>query len=151
MIANGPWMIPDIEKAKIDAGYEVSPGSGLIVIPGEAGWASGADDDAKREAVVAFMKFMTSDEQMLRKARVTGSYWPTTFEPSKGQADKLEPLSYDLLQQAEAVTYTYPHAKFATPQAFTTAWINQWPAYVQGDLSTEDFLGALSDAVQRQR
>ncbi len=151
MIANGPWMVPDLEKAKIDAGYAPSPGSGLIVIPGEAGWASGAKDDAEREAVVAFMKFMTSDEQMLRKALVTGSYWPTTFEPSAAQAKKLEPLSYELLQQADAVTHTYRHAKFATPQAFTTAWINQWPAYVQGDLSTEDFLAALSDAVQRQR
>ena len=29
------------------------------------------------------MKFMTSDEQMLRKALVTGSYWPTTFEPGE--------------------------------------------------------------------
>jgi raffinose/stachyose/melibiose transport system substrate-binding protein len=151
MIANGPWMVPDIEKAKIDAGYAPAPDSGLIVIPGEAGWASGAKDDAQREAVEAFMKFMTSDEQMLRKALVTGSYWPTTFEPSATQAKKLEPLSYELLQQAGTVTSTFPHAKFATPQAFTTAWINQWPAYVQGDLGTEEFLGALSDAVQRQR
>jgi len=151
MIANGPWMVPDIEKAKIDAGYAPSPGDGLIVIPGEAGWASGAQDEAEQEAVAAFMEFMTSDEQMLRKALVTGSYWPTTFEPGAAQAKKLEPLSYDLLQQAEGVAATYPHAKFATPQAFTDAWINQWPAYVQGDLSTEDFLGALSDAVQRQR
>jgi len=151
MIANGPWMVPDIEEAKLDAGYARSPGDGLIVIPGEAGWASGARDDAAREAVTAFMTFMTSDAQMLRKALVTGSYWPTTFDPKARQAKRLEPLSYDLLQQADSVAATYPHAKFATPQAFTDAWINQWPAYVQGDLSTEDFLGALSDAVQRQR
>jgi hypothetical protein len=88
---------------------------------------------------------------MLRKALVTGSYWPTTFEPSPAQAKRLEPLSFALLQQADRVAATYPHAKFATPQAFTTAWINQWPAYVQGDLSTEEFLGALSDAVLRRR
>ena len=73
------------------------------------------------------MEFMTSDEQMLRKALVTGSYWPTTFEPTAAQAKQLEPLSYDLLQQAESVAATYPHAKFATPQAFTDAWINHGP------------------------
>jgi raffinose/stachyose/melibiose transport system substrate-binding protein len=151
MIANGPWMIPEIHDAKIDAGYEPSPDDGLIVIPGEAGWASGAKDDAERAAVVAFMRFMTSDDQMLRKALVTGSYWPTRFEPSARQAKRLEPLSFALLQRAGSVTHTYPHAKFATPQAFTDAWINQWPAYVQGDSSTEDFLDALTDAVRRQR
>jgi ABC-type glycerol-3-phosphate transport system substrate-binding protein len=144
-------MVPDIEKAGIDAGYAPSPGDGLIVIPGEAGWASGARDEAEQAAVAAFMRFMTSDEQMLRKALVTGSYWPTTFAPRGKQAERLEPLSYDLLRQAGSVAATFPHAKFATPQAFTDAWINQWPAYVQGDLSTEDFLGALSDAVQRRR
>jgi hypothetical protein len=82
---------------------------------------------------------------------VTGSYWPTRFEPSARQAKRLEPLSFALLQRAGSVTHTYPHAKFATPQAFTDAWINQWPAYVQGDSSTEDFLDALTDAVRRQR
>ena len=149
MIANGPWMVPDIEDAKVDAGYARAPDDGVLIIPGEAGWASGADDDARREAVVAFMKFMSSDEQMLRKAVVTGSFWPTRFTPTEAQAKELEPLSYDLLQQAETAAFTYPHAKFATPQAFTDEWINQWPAYVQGEVSTEEFLSTLSDAVQR--
>ena len=54
------------------------------------------------------MKFMTSDEQMLRKALVTGSYWPTTFEPGAAQAKQLEPLSYDLLQQADSVAAHVP-------------------------------------------
>jgi ABC-type glycerol-3-phosphate transport system substrate-binding protein len=151
MIANGPWMVPDIEAAKIEAGYAPSPGGGLILIPGEAGWASGADDDARREAVTAFMRFMTSDAQMFRKAVVTGSYWPTTFEPPANRARRLEPLSYDLLQQADEARFTYPHAKFATPQAFSDAWLNFWPAYVQGELSTEDFLDSLDDAVSRAR
>jgi raffinose/stachyose/melibiose transport system substrate-binding protein len=153
MIANGPWMAADIKGAdkKLDVGYAPSPGSGLIVIPGSAGWASGAKDDAHREAVAAFMKFMTSDPQMLRKAEVTGSYWPTKEQPTAAQIKQLEPLSFNLLKQVDRVAYTYPHAKFATPQSFTTTWINDWPAYVQGDMSTEDFLGALSDSLDQQR
>jgi ABC-type glycerol-3-phosphate transport system substrate-binding protein len=153
MIANGPWMVPDIEgsKKRIDAGYAVSPGNGLLVIPGSEGWASGAKGDDKREAVAAFMKFMTSDEQMFRKAVTTGSYWPTNEKLDAAQAKQLEPLSYQLLQQADRVAFTYPHAKFATPEAFTEEWTNNWPAYVQGKESTQDFLNALSDAVQRRR
>jgi raffinose/stachyose/melibiose transport system substrate-binding protein len=151
MIANGPWMVPDIEKAKLDVGYAPSPGDGLIVIPGSEGWASGAKGEAHREAVLAFMKFMTSNEQEYRKALVTGSFWPTNEHLTQTQAGRLEPLSYNLLRTADRVRYTYPHSKFATPEAFTTAWTNNWPAFVQGKMSTESFLSALADAVRRQQ
>jgi raffinose/stachyose/melibiose transport system substrate-binding protein len=150
MIANGPWMVPDIKaaKKKLDVGYASSPGNGLLVIPGSEGWASGAKGDDKRAAVTAFMKFMTSNREMFHKAEVTGSFWPTKLEPDAAQVKELEPLAYDLLEKAGTVAYVYPHAKFATPEAFTRAWMNGWPAYVQGKMSTKDFLGSLSDAVQ---
>ena len=120
MIANGPWMVPDIEKAKIDAGYVPAPDGGLIVIPGEAGWASGAKDDAQREAVVAFMKFMTSDEQMLRKARRHGLLLADDVRAVRraGQ-DSSSRCHTTCSSRRRRVDATYPHAKFATPQAFT--------------------------------
>jgi raffinose/stachyose/melibiose transport system substrate-binding protein len=151
MIANGPWMVPDIKaaKKKLDVGYASSPGNGLLVIPGSEGWASGAKGDDKRAAVTAFMKFMTSNQEMLHKAEVTGSFWPTKLKPDAAQVKQLEPLAYDLLEKAGTVAYVYPHAKFATPEAFTRAWTNGWPAYVQGKMSTKDFLSSLSDAVRR--
>ena len=151
MIANGPWMVPDIKaaKRKLAVGYASSPGNGLLVIPGSEGWASGAKGDDKRAAVTAFMKFMTSNQEMLRKAQVTGSFWPTKLKPDAAQVKELEPLAYDLLEKAGTVAYVYPHAKFATPEAFTRAWTNGWPAYVQGKMSTKDFLSSLSDAVER--
>ena len=148
MIANGPWMLPDIEKAKLDVGYAGSPGNGVLVIPGSEGWASGAKDDAHRQAVAAFMKFMSSDAQMYKKAIMTGSYWPTNVQLSAQQVGKLDALTFNLLQHADKAQYTYPHAKFATPESFSTAWTNNWPAYVQGKMSTADFLGALSDSLQ---
>jgi raffinose/stachyose/melibiose transport system substrate-binding protein len=151
MIANGPWMVPDIKaaKKKLDVGYASSPGNGLLVIPGSEGWASGAKGDDKRAAVTAFMKFMTSNQEMLHKAEVTGSFWPTKLKPDAAQVKQLEPLAYDLLEKAGTVAYVYPHAKFATPEAFTRAWTNGWPAYVQGKMSTKDFLSSLSEAVRR--
>src|SRR5262249_31375601 len=99
----------------------------------------------------AFFKFMTSDQEMYMKAVKTGSYWPTTFQPSSDQVAQLEPLSYSLTKQADSVKYTYPHAKFATPDAFSSTGINDWPAYVQGKMSTSAFLGALSDAVSKSK
>jgi raffinose/stachyose/melibiose transport system substrate-binding protein len=150
MIANGPWMVSDIAKTKLDVGYAGSPGNGVLVIPGSEAWASGAKDDAHREAVVAFMKFMTSDRQELQKARVTGSFWPTKLQVPAAEAKRLEPLAYALNSEADRVQYTYPHSKFATPEQFSTTWINNWPAYVQGKMSTQDFLSSLSDAVKQQ-
>ncbi|HXE45646.1 MAG TPA: extracellular solute-binding protein [Conexibacter sp.] len=151
MVANGPWMAADIANAKLklkDIGYVPSPGSGLIVVTGSAGWASGAKDAAHREAAVAFLKFLTSSSEMYRKALMTGSYWPIKEQLTAAQVKQLEPLSYNLIQQAKNVTYTYPNSKFATPEAFSSTWINDWPAYVQGGMSTASFLNALSDTLR---
>jgi ABC-type glycerol-3-phosphate transport system substrate-binding protein len=151
MIANGPWMTSEIAAAGTeDIGYERSPGDGLIVVTGSAVWASGAQDKDKQEAVIAFMKFMTGDEEMFKKAVDTGSYWPTKFTPSPAQKEQLDPLSYKLVEEEPDVKYTYPTSKFSTSQEFSNEWINDWPAYVQGGMSTDEFLNALSAAQQKQ-
>jgi hypothetical protein len=41
------------------------------------------------------------------------------------------------------VPLTYPHAFLAAPGGFQAAWMNLWPAYAKGDLSTEEFLDRL--------
>ncbi len=150
MIANGPWMTPDIAGSGMKhVGYEPSPEDGLIVVTGSTNWGSGAHDADKEEAVIAFMKFLTSEEEMFTKAVDTGSYWPIKFTPSASQVKRLDPLSYKLVKEAPGVKYTYPTSKFATSQQFTTEWINDWPAYVQGGMSTDDFLNALSAAEEK--
>jgi raffinose/stachyose/melibiose transport system substrate-binding protein len=151
MIANGPWMTAELEAEGTEhIGYEPSPGDGLIVVTGTGVWASGAHEQAKEEAVIAFMKFVTSKEQMFQKAVTTGAYWPIKFTPSSSQAKKLDPLSYKLVEAEPKVKYTYPNSKFATDEQFSTEWINDWPAYVQGGMSTEQFLEALSEAQLKQ-
>ena len=151
MIANGPWMIPDIEEREGRRRLRRLPRRRADrLLRCADGPAAPRTTRAVKRSWSSY-RFCTSHEQMFRKALVTGGYWPTTFEPTAAQLKQLEPLAVRLVQQASQVTYTYPHAKFAAPLAFHTAWINQWPAYVQGKLSTEDFLGKLSDAVRRQR
>ncbi|HVO55061.1 MAG TPA: extracellular solute-binding protein [Solirubrobacterales bacterium] len=151
MIANGPWMTSEIAaEGTKEVGYERSPGDGLIVVTGSAVWASGAHDSESEEAVIAFMKFLTSEEEMFTKAVKTGSYWPIEFTPSASQVKKLDPLSYKLVSETPEVKYTYPNSKFDTSQQFSTEWINDWPAYVQGGMSTEEFLDALSAAQEKQ-
>jgi ABC-type glycerol-3-phosphate transport system substrate-binding protein len=159
MIANGPWMVQADIKGKsampglyAHIGYAPSPGwtadgRGVIVLAGNAGWASGSTDPAKEEAAVAFMKFTTSPAIQLERTIATGAYWAVKLRLSPAQIRRLEPLTYALVREAESVKYHYPHAKFATPQAFTDAWKNYWPGYVQGAMSTTDFLTKLSAAL----
>jgi raffinose/stachyose/melibiose transport system substrate-binding protein len=159
MIANGPWMVQaDIKgksaKANLysQVGYALSPGwkatgQGAIILAGNGGVASGTSDPDKRQAVIAFLKFATSTSIQLNRTVKTGAYPGVQLKLTKAQIKRLEPLSYRLVATADAAKYHYPHAKFATPQAFTDAWKNYWPGYVQGSMSTQDFLDKLSKAV----
>jgi len=160
MIANGPWMVqaditgksalPDLRS---QVGYEISPGwttdgRGAIVLAGNAGWGSGSRDPAKQEAVAAFTKFTTSPAIQLQRTLKTGAYWAVKLTLTPDQVALLEPLTYSLVSSADKAKYHYPHAKFATTQPFTDAWKNYWPGYVQGTMSTKEFLDKLSAAEQ---
>ncbi|MCA1736304.1 MAG: extracellular solute-binding protein [Actinobacteria bacterium] len=159
VIANGPWMVAaDIQSdaATTDlysrSAYALSPGwnageRGVIVLGGNAGIASGSTDPAEQAAVVEFNKFATTTEVQLERTIKTGAYWPIQLDLSDEQRGQLEPITLELLEAADSATYEYPHAKFATLQPFTDEWLNQWPAYVQGAITTEEFLESLSDAV----
>jgi ABC-type glycerol-3-phosphate transport system substrate-binding protein len=158
MIANGPWMVPTDVKGKNAApglyarlGYAASPGwtvgsRGLIVVAGNGGWVSGTRDAKKQGAVVAFMKYVTSSAVSLQQTLKTGAYPSVKLNLTPAQTKKLEPLAYRLVQQSDSVKYKYVHTYFATPAAFFQAWTNNWPAYVQGGMSTSDFLKKLSEA-----
>jgi ABC-type glycerol-3-phosphate transport system substrate-binding protein len=158
MIANGPWMVQaDIKGASASpglypkVGYAQSPGwkagqRGVIVLAGNAGWASGTTEADKRAAVIAFMKFTTSPAIQLKRTVETGAYWAVKLKLTPKQVKRLEPLTYRLVLNSDKATYHYPHAKYATVQPFSDAWKNYWPGYVQGSMSTKDFLDKLSQA-----
>jgi ABC-type glycerol-3-phosphate transport system substrate-binding protein len=159
MIDNGPWMVQaDIEgksalpNLRAQIGYAPSPGwtaggQGIVVLAGNAGWVSGTTDPAKQAAVVAFMKFTTSPAIQLERTIKTGAYWAVKLNLTAQQIKQLDPLTYRLHSLADTLTYHYPDAKFATLQPFTDAWKNYWPAYVQGSVTTTDFLNKLSQAI----
>jgi ABC-type glycerol-3-phosphate transport system substrate-binding protein len=162
MIANGPWMVPaDIKGKNAPAslygqvGYAVSPGwtskgRGSIVVAGNGGWVSGSHDLRKQAAVNAFMKFITSPAQSFQQTLKTGAYPSVKLTLKPAQLSKLEPLAYNLVQQSAKVKYTYAHAYFATPAAFFQEWTNDWPGYVQGAMSTTDFLNKLAAAATKK-
>lgn len=157
-VANGPWYVPGIkdphEAAKglyANTGYEASPGwtgdrRGVIVTT-DGAWASGAQDARTQEAVVAFLKFMTSRDEALKFTKVTGSYPPVKVDYSAAERKQLESLAAGLVDESAHVPLTFPLFTFKAPSAFESAWRNLWPAYVKGGMDTETFLSRLgSDA-----
>jgi raffinose/stachyose/melibiose transport system substrate-binding protein len=158
MLANGPWEIPSGIKGSAaipglydQLGYAVAPGDGLIVVSGTGSWGSGTTDPAKLEAVVAFMKFMNSPEQQRTKYTAVGGAWPTKLGLSDAElAETLDPLYLPVFKASETAAHIYPYPQFLLPTAFMDAWRNNWPAYAQGGMSTEEFLELLSDAAVAQ-
>jgi ABC-type glycerol-3-phosphate transport system substrate-binding protein len=161
MIANGPWMVQSDIKGKnalpdlySQIGYAPAPGwtangRGLIVAAGNGGWVSGTRDPAKKKAVVEFMKFVTSTKLSFQQTLKTGAYPSVKLALKPNQLAQLEPLAYNLVQQSAKVKYTFTHAYFATPAAFFQEWTNDWPSYVQGAMTTTEFLGKLAAAATK--
>lgn len=160
MIANGPWMVNSDIKTKNaikglydNIGYESSPGwaedaPGLVVLAGEGSFASGAQDDREKEAVAAFVEFFGKHDQALRQIQVEGAYPAVKFEPTTAERKQLEPLGLALNERATDVPLTYPHAYFNAPAPFQNAFKNLWPAYVEGEMDTSEFLSRLSEDAQ---
>lgn len=155
MIPNGPWFVKTNLTAEAapglyeKTGYAPAPGwadgdQGTVVVSG-AGWVSGTTDERELEAVETFVKFMTSEDEVLAQAQATGANPPVRVDAAATEAADLEPLATGLIEQAAELTYGYPHARVHGPAGLDTSWKNLWPAYVQGDMDTDEFLQRLTD------
>lgn len=153
MLANGPWEIPSgIKGANAmpdlydKLAYAIAPGDGLIVVSGTGSWASGTTDPARLEAVKAFMKFQNSAEQQRIKYSKVGGAWPVKLGLTDEElAATLDPLYLPVFKASETASHIYPYPQFLLPQSFVDAWRNNWPAYAQGGMDTQEFLDLLSD------
>jgi raffinose/stachyose/melibiose transport system substrate-binding protein len=153
-IPNGPWFVSTNLKTAAakkslyeNTGYAPAPGwgagQGLIMVSG-AGWVSAARDQAKLEAVTAFMKFVTSPSEVLTQAKKTGANPATKVSSADVDKADLEPLSRGLAATSTKVPLIYPHVRVHGPAGFSDAWKNLWPSYVRGEMDTAAFLSRLS-------
>ncbi|WP_165362552.1 ABC transporter substrate-binding protein [Promicromonospora panici] len=155
MVPNGPWFVKTNLTTEAapglyeKTGYAPAPGwsdggQGTVVVSG-AGWVSGTTDERKLEAVETFVKFMTSEDEVLAQAQATGANPPVQVDAAATEAADLEPLATGLIEQTADLTYSYPHARVHGPAGLDTSWKNLWPAYVKGDMDTDEFLQRLTD------
>jgi ABC-type glycerol-3-phosphate transport system substrate-binding protein len=157
MIANGPWMVPEFRADGVAPGlyeataYAPSPGwtadgRGILSITGGA-WISGSTGDAEKEAAAAFLKFLASPEEAFAQTLATGSYPAVQSQPTEEQKAELEPMVAGLVAEAAPLERSYPNVFENGAATFSTVWLNLWPAYINGDLGTDDFLTQLTDGL----
>lgn len=157
MIANGPWMINQISGLTAETAeglyenvkYAPSPGveePGIIVITGEAGFTVGAKDPEVIEGCVKFLKFLLSDEQMINQLLLVSRPGATKLEIPDDVAEEIDPMALNIFEKGAALDNQYPHTGLAMSNEVIEEFKNLWPSYVQGDLSTEEFLQWLDDA-----
>jgi ABC-type glycerol-3-phosphate transport system substrate-binding protein len=155
VVPNGPWFVKTNLTAEAapglyeKTGYAPAPGwtadgQGTVVVSG-AGWVSGTTDERNLEAVETFVKFMTSEDEVLAQAQATGANPPVQVDAAATEAADLEPLATGLIEQSTDLKYSYPHARVHGPAGLDTSWKNLWPAYVKGDMDTDEFLQRLTD------
>lgn len=155
MIANGPWMINNIkgigaetiEGLYDNVEYEISPGSGIISIFGEAAFASGADTEATAEGAVAFLKLATSREQMINQMLLVTRGGTVPVDLTEEEAEQIDPLLVSINEKAAQAENTFPHLQLAFPQAMFDEFVNFWPAHIDGSITTDEFLQALDDRI----
>lgn len=157
MIANGPWMLPDIKSSASAEGlaeattYNASPGwtadrRGIISITGGA-WVSGAKTPETQAAAAAFMKFLASPDEPFAQTLATGSFPPVQTEWSDEQQAQLDPIMVDAVADSADLPLHFPNVYANGAPTFGSVWLNLWPAYVQGELTTSEFLTRLTNDI----
>lgn len=153
MIANGSWMINNLRGIGADAAeglydnmeYSNSPGDGIISIFGEAAFAVGATTDDTIEGAVAFLRLLTSEYQMQNQLELVNRGGTVPVEPRADQ--EVSRLLIDINRQAAEVTHSFPHLLHAFPTSMWNELNNQWPAYVNEEITTEEFFSLLDAAI----
>ncbi len=152
MFMNGPWFFGRIPT---EGTGDLPENVGLAAMPaleggsGEAGALTtmvqnrfalaDQEDQAKEEAAVAFLKYVTDPEWISKLTLSSGAF----FTVNTGEIEGLSDLQTDLLALAESAPYLSP-----TFQQHSTAVIGALPAAIDGlvlgEYTSEEFVAALA-------
>jgi raffinose/stachyose/melibiose transport system substrate-binding protein len=153
MFINGPWFIGNIR----DNAPEVYEATRLAPAPkaGEhhghqVGWlhtniaAANTDDPARREAVITFLKHLTSPENSRRVSLAAGSLLAVEFELQPD--DEVDPLQQQFIEAGNEAKFLIDHMEAAKPVDVVYELGQAIGAMVLEDLSPREFVEMLANA-----
>jgi raffinose/stachyose/melibiose transport system substrate-binding protein len=122
MFINGPWYIGNIKANSPDvyAATKLAPAPKAGTHHGhQVGWlhtsigAANTNDPARREAVITFLKYLTSPENAKRVSLSAGSLLSIEFE--LGPDDELDPLQKQFIEAGNRAPFLIDHMEASMP------------------------------------
>ncbi len=146
---NGPWYIGRVKKDApdvyantkiVDAPAADKAGAqvGFLLTNLAAGYT---DDPAKKEAVVAFMKWMTKPENVKQISLAAGSMFAVKFDVSG--SDELDPLQKQFIEASNNANFTVKALSFAVNTEVVSEFGQSLGKMALGKATPEEFVASL--------
>jgi raffinose/stachyose/melibiose transport system substrate-binding protein len=155
MFINGPWYIarvkkdaPDVYKnIKLAPLPKVAGGNfgGTIAFPLSNLAAGNTDNPAKREAVIAFLKWMTQPDNVAKISESSGSLFAIKF---KIDPAKVDPLQAQFIDQLNNATFAIPHIQYQLPSKVTAQLGQGFGAMALGTMTPQQFVEFMHKQLQ---
>jgi raffinose/stachyose/melibiose transport system substrate-binding protein len=147
---NGPWFIgniteqaPEVKEAtRLTPAPRVGSGSygAQVSFPLSNLAAGNTDDPAKREAVLAFMEFMTRPENVKRISLEAGSMFAIKYSASE---DEMDPLQARFIEAFSNAEFTVTHMQAQYPVDLIAELGQGFGALALGRQTPEEFVANL--------
>ncbi|BCG60177.1 ABC transporter substrate-binding protein [Paenibacillus sp. URB8-2] len=157
VLLNGPWFIGRIKKEGIDHLYdsvEVAPAPVYEGGKGQAGQYIGftqaslavgkQKDKKKEEAIVKFLKYLTSPDNVKKISLDSGSLFVIKYDVTKD--DNVERLQTEMKKGMEAAPYIIPHFRASVSPAVGAEFPQALSGLVLGKYTPEQFVEQLKQA-----
>ncbi|GAA0181341.1 extracellular solute-binding protein [Clostridium sediminicola] len=160
MMPNGTWMAVDfgdtekaIEGMADNVGVAMYPNDGLFT-QYEIGYVICAKDKAHQEAAFEWIKFKTNREAQLLYFKNTGTL--PTFENLVDTQEfqdykQVNPVVAELVEQANNAKYTFNTVDNISYSSVIGEMSKYYPSLAMGDVSAEDMVKAMTEAVARNK
>ena len=149
---NGPWYIgrvrgdaPEVHSATRLTPAPAAPGGSYghqIGFPLSNLAAANTDDPARREAVLAFMQWMTEPDNVARLSRDSGSLFAVKIEVDTSGID---PLQAQFIKASSEASFIVPHFQSQYPADLVAELGQGFGAMALGSISPQEFVQMLRD------
>lgn len=151
MIANGPWMIGDLQssdkvsKEMLDnIGMSIYPEQGVFDAP-MLGYFVTAKDKERQEAVVEFLKYLTSKETQLRSLEMMGRIPTTPNIEISDEIAKKHPLIIELINASKDAKYKYNDYQSLWYPNVLDGLSTNYPSLATGNMTPQEFAKVLTE------
>ncbi len=152
MIANGPWMISDFQAK----GDEFFKNVGTALYPNDGifsgsmpGWMVGSKDQARADAAVEFLKFISNEENQAKMAEIYSGIPANKNVEISQEVLEQNPLLAEIIELQGEAKIVYGNYQSLWYSNVVAELDRQYPLLAAGSITPEQFAQALTDAANK--